>query len=287
MTVLVLALSSTQTRLIWSAAVFVVVVIGRWLVTRWTCRRIADPELVFRTRKASTYVATLVLLLASGVIWVDRFDDVTTILGIFAAGLAVALGDVFLDLAGWVYIVMRHPFRTGDRIEIGDHAGDVVDVRVFRFSLLEIGNWVDADQHTGRIVHVPNGQLFRTAMANYTTGFHHIWHEVEVVITFDSDWHEAKEIIAGILAPYGESVHDMAESELAEASADYLLGRADIEPAVYVSTLANGVRLTGRVLIRATERRPIDSAIWSELLDAIAAEPTVELAYPTITLDNG
>ena len=60
----------------------------------------------------------------------------------------------------------------------------MIDIRVLRFSLLEIKGWVDADQSTGRILHLPNGLLFKEPMANYTQGFRHIWHEVPVRITF-------------------------------------------------------------------------------------------------------
>ena len=50
-------------------------------------------------------------------------------------------------------------------------AGDVIDIRIFQFSMVEIGNWVDADQSTGRIVHVPNSKVLREHLANYHFGF--------------------------------------------------------------------------------------------------------------------
>src|SRR6266446_8071652 len=77
-------------------------------------------------------------------------------------------------------IFWRRPFDVGDRVEIAKHKGDVIDVHLFQFTLNEIGGWVDADQSTGRIVHIPNQQVFTEALANYDKGFKYVWNEVPV-----------------------------------------------------------------------------------------------------------
>lgn len=160
--------SPLASRIAATVVVLILVVVLRYIVSRLVGKRVTDTELQFRARKAVTYVATTIVVVALVFIWLPFFDDLATFLGLLSAGLAIALADVFLNLAGWVYVVFRRPFRVGDRIEIGGEAGDVVDIRAFRFSLLEVRNWVDADQSTGRIIHIPNGRLFREAMANFT-----------------------------------------------------------------------------------------------------------------------
>ena len=60
------------------------------------------------------------------------------------------------------------------------------------FSLMEIGNWVDAEQSTGRVIHVPNGKIFSEPLANYTDGFQYIWNEIPVLVTFESDWKKSQ-----------------------------------------------------------------------------------------------
>ena len=83
------------------------------------------------------------------------------------------------------------------------HAGDVIDIRLFQFSINEIGNWVDADQSTGRIIHIPNGIVFTEPQANYTAGFQYIWNEIPVLVTFESDWKKAKQILTDIVNHHG------------------------------------------------------------------------------------
>ncbi|MEZ5175181.1 MAG: mechanosensitive ion channel [Acidimicrobiia bacterium] len=265
-----------------TVVVLIVLLVARWLVARWISKKIVDPELMFRARKTATYVATVIFVVTMSWLWLPFFDDLGTFLGLVSAGIAIALADVFLDLAGWLFIVFRRPFKVGDRIEINGTAGDVIDVRAFRFTVLEIRNWVDADQSTGRVVHIPNGSLFKHPTANFTEGFFHIWHEVPVLVTFESDWSRAEQMILECLAPVAISEQELrTHQRAASAARDYLITYRELKPTVYVSTTASGVLLTGRLLVEARSRRGVDDAIWRRLLDLIAAEPTVELAYPT------
>jgi small-conductance mechanosensitive channel len=257
-------------------------------VIRQIHRRIDDPELLFRARKTAAYIATFVIVLAVARIWSGAFGDLGTFLGLLSAGIAIALADVFLNLAGWLYIITRRPFKAGDRIEVAGMAGDVVDIRVFRFTLLEIGNWVDADQSTGRLLHIPNGLLFRQGMANYTEGFAHIWHEIGVLVTFESDWERAEEIIRLQLEPYHMKEEEMhAAREFREASRRYFIRYKELDPIVYTTVKDSGVMLTARLLIHPRQRRGVDDTLWRGILKAFAEEPNVELAYPTIRTYRG
>ncbi len=264
-------------------AIVVIALIVRWLVVRSLNRTVSDGDVLFKARKATTYVTMAVSILLLIWIWLPFFDDLGTFLGLLSAGLAIALADVFLDLAGWLFIMFRRPFRVGDRIEIDGTAGDVIDIRAFRFTMLEIKNWVDADQSTGRLVHVPNGHLFKHPTANYTEGFFHIWHEIPVLVTFESDWRRAEELIREALAALAISEEELRRhQEIASESRDYLIRFRQLRPAVYVSTRDSGVLLTARLLVEARTRRGIEDTFWRTVLTAFEAEPTVELAYPTV-----
>ncbi len=272
-----------SSRLLSTVVLIAVVLVGRYLAMRIVHRKVGDPELQFRSRKAITYVATLFTTIALVFIWLPFFDDLATFLGLLSAGIAIALADVFLNLAGWGYIVFRRPFKVGDRIEIAGDAGDVVDIRAFRFTLLEIRDWVHADQSTGRVVHIPNGKLFREPMANFTEGFHYIWHEIPVLVTFESDWQKAEELLRealrSVAIPEAEARKVI---EQMSASRDYHITYRELAPTVYVSTRDSGVLLTGRVLVEAKRRRSVEDGVWRDLLTAFGSEPSVELAYPTI-----
>ena len=172
------------------------------------------PRAAFRARRTSLYVSVGVLLFVLGWVWTQQLANAGSFIGILSAGVAIALSDVLKNLAGWAYILVQRPLKTGDRVEVGPHAGDVIDVRLFRFSLLEIRNWVDADQSTGRILHLPNGILFTEPMANYTEGFPYIWHEMPVTVTFESDWERTKEMVQEVIDRYALHPQEGAEKRI-------------------------------------------------------------------------
>jgi len=184
-----------QGRLLASVLVVTGLVLLRWSVLRGLSRRFDDGDFVYRSRKVTTYVATVVGAVTIGFIWLAAFSDLPTYLGLVSAGIAIGLSDLLKNMAGWAYILARRPFRVGDRIEIRENRGDVIDISLFRFTLMEVGNWVAADQSTGRIVHIPNGLLFSHELANYTEGFEYLWDEVPVLITFESDYRKAEAIL--------------------------------------------------------------------------------------------
>jgi small-conductance mechanosensitive channel len=261
------------------------VVGGLWLLQRIVLalayHRAQDPWLRYRWRKSVNYLTLIVGLVLFGRIWLEGVGSLATFLGLFAAGLAVALKDIVANLAGWAFIVWSRPFDVGDRVQVGAHAGDVIDLHLFQFTLNEIGNWVDADQSTGRIIHVPNGTVFSAPLANYDKGFRYIWSEIPVTVTFESNWKKAKGILEGIAARHAEQLTEQVEKDLLEASRRYLIAYTKLTPIVYVSAVDHGIRLTLRYLIRSRFRRGSENAIWQDVLDAFALEPDIDLAYPT------
>jgi len=278
----VLGLSpETQLRLLASAGVVVGLVLVRWLVLRSANRRLTDPRDLYRWRSGTTYLSALIGAVAITRIWLVDFSGFATYLGLLSAGVAIALKDPLTNLAGWAFILLRRPFEIGDRVQMGTHTGDVVDIRLFQFTLLEIGNWVDADQTTGRLVHLPNGLLFLTPIANYTRGFESIFTELPVLVTFESDWQKALSVLQEIASRHGARAAEEAGVELAEAARRYALPPGATDPAVYVSVEASGVLLTVRLPCDPRKRRTVSDALWREILVAFGECPDVDFAYPT------
>ena len=167
--------------------VTVIVIAGLWIIERVVLavvyRRVTDPWTRYRWRKTITYITLAIAVMVIGREWLEGFKSLATFLGIVSAGIAISLKDPLSNLAAWAFIVWRRPFDVGDRVEIAKHRGDVIDVHLFQFTLNEIGVWVDADQSTGRIVHIPNQMVFTEPVANYDKGFKYIWNEVPVLVT--------------------------------------------------------------------------------------------------------
>lgn len=266
-------------------ATVVVVLLGfvlRAAVRRAVHRRTDETEVIYRAGKLATYAATVIVGLTLAWIWLDSFTNLATYIAVVSAGLAIALADVLKNMAGWGYIVIRRPFRVGDRIEIGGTKGDVLDIRLFRFTVAEVGNWVDAEQSTGRLVHIPNGTLFAEQIANYTEGFEFVWHEVPVLLTFESDWRTGEQGLLGIVKDVAPDIEARAGSRIRETARSYHIRLGVLTPTVYLTVKDSGVLLTARFLVDVRSRRSIEQAVWRRVLDMIAEDPKLDLAYPTV-----
>jgi small-conductance mechanosensitive channel len=259
---------------------------GLWILHRLALalmyRRVTDPWTRYRWRKGITYAALGLGVILVGRTWFVGIQALATFLGLLSAGLAIALKDPVINLAGWIFIVWRRPFEVGDRIEIAGNKGDVIDVRLQQFTLNEIGNWVAADQSSGRIIHIPNGSVFTAPVANYDRGFRYIWNEVAVLVTFESDWQLAKEILTRIAFKHAEHLTAQAEQDLLSASRQYLINYTKLTPIVYTKVVDSGVQLTMRYLIEPRKRRGTEHAIWEDILTEFEATTDVELGYHTV-----
>ncbi len=271
-----------QARILRSLIAFAVIWLAHRLLLKYTVSRIDDGAVRYRTRKTAGYVAVLLGFLVIGRIWYDGVGSLATFLGLLSAGVAIALGDLVASFAGWLFIIWRRPFEVGDRIQIGDNAGDVIDQRIFQFTMLEIGNWVDADQTTGRLIYVPNASVFRQPLANYGRGIPYIWNEIPVLLTFESDWQGAKRILEGIARITAADIGTFAAAELQRASGRFFLGQLDIEPRVYTTVQDSGVLLTLRYLCDPRKRRASAEQVWEAILVAFAEHDDIDFAYPTI-----
>ncbi len=273
--------TDVQAKLIVSALAILLLVLVRRLVLRVVDRRVHDARLRYRWSKGSSYAASALGFLVVLQVWFTAIRSVGTFLGLVSAGLAIALKDLVADLAGWIFILWRRPFDLGDRIQIGEHAGDVVDQRIFAFTVMEIGNWVAADQSTGRMIHVPNASVFSQPLANYTAAFPFIWNELPVLVTFESDWRKAKEMLLDMAMEEGLEAAREAEQTLKHTAKRFMIHYTKLTPAVYTSVLDSGVLLTIRYLTHPRTRRGTAQALWERILDAFAEAPDIDFAYPT------
>ena len=252
------------------------------LVLRVMRSQARDDTLVYRTRVVLRYftgIAAIVLLVA---IWFGDLKSLGTYVSIVSAGLVIALQDSVANMAGFIFIMWRKPFALQDRIEIGGIAGDVIDIRLFQFTVVEIGNWVDADQSTGRIVHIPNRKIFSDAVANYTAGWHYIWNEIPVVVTYESNWRKAKQLLSEIAQQHCEIFTPEAEVQIRKAAQRYMIISGKLTPIVYTRVIDIGVELTLRYLTPARSRRGTTQAMWESILEVYAQNPDIDFAYPTV-----
>ncbi len=260
------------------AVLLILLRIARGLIYRY----VPDPARQYKASKAirGTLAAFSILIIIG--IWSPRIGGIATLLTVVGAGLAIALRELLLNVAGWLLILIRRLFEAGDRIEIKGLKGDVLDIRLQHTLLMEVGGWVDAEQSTGRLVHVPNSSVLQEQVFNYTRGFHFIWNEIPVTVTFRSDWKAAQEIMLRLANESAAIVEKQAAEEMRSVSHEFLLHFSVMTPFVYVRIVDNGVRLTLRFLCEVRKRRGMEHAFTIGMLEEFRKHGGVELAYPMV-----
>ena len=270
-----------QWNIIYSTLVIVITAVVQSIILKLIHLKVKDVKNKYYWGNAIRYTLFIFAFIIIVAIWLQEFQSVATFLGLLTAGLAVALKDPIVNLFAWIFILVRKPFTVGDRIQIGEHAGDIIDIRVFQLTLNEIGNWVDADQSTGRIIHIPNGKVFTETQANYTQGFSHLWNEIKVLVTFESDWEKAKTVLEEIIGKHTAQYTTSAKKNLMEASKKFMIFYNTLSPNIYTSVKDSGVLLTIRYICEPRKRRATEHVIWEDILKAFDQHEDIQFAYPT------
>jgi small-conductance mechanosensitive channel len=270
-----------QSKLLITFIIVITVYFFQRIVVKYFLKAIDGLAIRYQWQKIILYISVLIAVIFLIRVWFGAFESIGTYFGLLSAGLAIALKDLLINFVGWFFILIRKPFRVGDRIQIGDTAGDVIDLRIFQFSIIEIGNWVDADQSTGRIIHIPNGLVFSKVQANYTAGFEFIWNEIPVLVTFESDWKNAKKILLDAASKHSIHFNAEAERQIKAAAQKFLIFYKNLTPIVYTSVKDSGVMLTIRYLCNARQRRSSEQAILEEVLEQFSQYKNIDFAYPT------
>jgi len=278
--------ANLQSKIIISLIVISVLYLIKRAVIKVFIEKFAEASDQFKWSRYILYITVSLGCLILSRIWFGAFTELGTYLGLVSAGIAIALQDPIVNIAAWLFIIVRKPFSIGDRIQVGDVLGDVIDLRVFQFSLVEIRNWVDADQSTGRIIHVPNATIFKQPQMNYTAGFEYIWHEIPVLITFESDWKKAKKNLTEIVEKHSESFSKTAEAQIRTAAKKFLIYYSKLTPIVYTTVKDSGVMLTLRFLTKVRSRRILEEIMWENILEEFSKHNDIDLAYPTTRFYN-
>ncbi|MGL4738947.1 MAG: mechanosensitive ion channel family protein [Cellulosilyticaceae bacterium] len=240
-------------------------------------RKNQDLNKAYMSKKIIGSSYLVIGIIAILIIWYDSSQYIVAFIGLFSAGMAIAMKDILLNVIGGLYILWASPFKVGDRIEIAGQMGDVIDVRLMQFSMLEIGNRISGEQSTGRIIHIPNMQIFNFPLANYEKGFRFIWNEMVVPIDRTSNWEMAKEMIYHLLEQETHEMIEAAQSQIEEAGKKYLIYYNNLTPIIYTELKDNHVVLTIRYLCEPRKARMTEHQLWEAILKTFENHPDIRL----------
>lgn len=263
--------------LVYSALVLGIAGLLRLIALRVLRRHYRGDRLQLRRwRQISFYLTFFACLILLAPAWLASLEGLLTIIGLFGAGVLLVMKEVILNTAGWFYIAIRRPFTVGNRVAIGDHIGDVLDIRMQAFTMIEVLPVAKGGQSTGRVLHIPNSLLFSHALSNASKEFSFNWNELEVPLSQDSDWRRATEILQQVAE---ESIEQISQEDqrIRDSEEEYAIHYNALSPSIFVDYRDGAVRLTLRHLTEPRKTRLIVDRIWRQLLLRFQEEGGIRL----------
>lgn len=267
----------------WIAALLLIALgyLGYRMLAHRIGDQVADAEKRHRYRKRLRYAVGAIVLVVLIVLFIDKIRELGTLLGFAGAGLAIALREYLASILAWFYLMTQRNIALGSRIEVGSARGDVIDIGLFKLTLVEVRGEGIGEQSSGRLVTVPNYKLLTDPVYLFTLATPYVWDEIDFLVTFESDWERGRELIGQVgrevTVPHQEDI-DAGFRRLGE----YFAFRPGITtPIVYVSILTSGVNLKLRYLTNVRQRRGSRDEISRKVLRLFRETPGIELAYPT------
>ncbi len=253
------------------AAALVVVVV--FAVVRYSQRvlgqYIENTQRRYRLRKLVTFFGYLLALLLLSIVYSDKLSGLTVLLGVLGAGVAFALQEIVVSVAGWIALSFGRLYDVGDRVQLGGIRGDVIDIGVLRTTLMECGGWINGDQYSGRIVRVGNNSIFKEPVFNYSSDFPFLWDEITVPIRFGSDYESARKSFLQVLEDVTGEHARRLESDWRKMTDKYLIENAQLQPMVALKITDDWVEFVLRYVVDYKKRRSTKDRISSQILDVI------------------
>jgi small-conductance mechanosensitive channel len=200
--------------------------------------------------------AVLILLVIFG-----RPSQLPTILGLATAGLTVALQDFIVAFIGWFVLMGRNGIRVGDWVEINGVSGEIVNISLFRTSMLEMGNAHNKGRPTGRRTAFSNSFAIRGQFFNYSTSSQWMWDEIRVSIPAGRD-------ASATIERVREQVLKETGNDAREAGQEWKLVSRHFaaEPAVDIRPGSSGIDMVVRYVTRAGDRFEVRNRLYHQIL---------------------
>jgi small-conductance mechanosensitive channel len=176
-------------RILRGAALIIIVLAVARAISVYGLARIEDPSTRFTLQRiVHLMVALAVAVIVVSVIFVNWYAAIAA-LGVGSVIIGLAVQTPMKSFIAWIYILVRQPYRVGDRIKIGDATGDVIDVGYLDTTLWEFGGqYISGDHPSGRLIKFPNEKVLDELVYNYSWPlFPYIWNEIKFNVAYNSD----------------------------------------------------------------------------------------------------
>ena len=237
--------------LIW--AVFILITFP--FLRRFLKRKLPDTAIRYKSQKAVEFFGYILLVIVTISFFTGSIKDFALAIGLLTAGITITLQELILSVAGSFYIFFIGVYKPGDRIEINNIKGDVIDIDSVYTTMMEIGEWVSSDNYSGRIVKLSNAFVFKGPVYNYSKDFPFVWDEFNLPIRYGSDIELAKTIVIRIASETLSEYVSKSISEWNQVVKKYYIENAEVDPTLAITMTDNWIQFNLRYIVDYKRRR--------------------------------
>lgn len=234
-----------------------------------------------RLKKAFKSIIITIVTVVILIIWIKAINSLVLIALIVGAFTIVMLRGLTHNIVAFFVIKYRNYFKIGNRVEVNSLIGDVIDINLISFKLLEVRNWLSSDTNTGRIIQVPNSIIFEDSVKMVGIESIYIWQEINYTLSFDSDWKEAE----SIMKDAGNSYFEEFISPGIEENNKYLLGEQESpQPVFSLNTNDLGIVVNLRYLVDYRKGTSTKTKLQRNILNKFEVNPEIKFAVSDIRI---
>lgn len=218
----------------------IILMISRF-VERAITRKNETPAERYNLIRLIRLLAVIIIIMAGASILFENWYTAAVSLGLISLLVGFALQTPITSLIGWLYIVIRTPYRVGDRIQIDTFNGDIVEINYLDTTLWEFkGDYLTNDLPTGRLIRFPNSLVLQSAVFNYSwSRFPYLWNEIPFHIAYESDMKYVEDTIKRVTKEELDQDMDEKIENLKDYMKNTPIGDVDIKEYPFVSFRTN------------------------------------------------
>jgi small-conductance mechanosensitive channel/predicted O-methyltransferase YrrM len=273
------AIRALLVRIVVLGVILALVFGGAELWKRAVYRYVHEPRRRHQVLVLRRFVLWFLIALVIASAFANRLDSFVTFAGLITAGVAVALQNVILSMVGYFFLVGRYGIRIGDRIQIGDTEGEVIEIGLVRLHLMELGR--GGGGATGRVVAFSNSVVFQAASGLFRQlpGISFSWHEITFLLAASADLVTIRQRLVSAIDQAMAQHKVELERQSQEIARTVVSGVGNaLHPSVRLRFTAGGIEATVRYPVDLHQAAQIDDAVSQALLQALEREPRLLLA---------
>jgi small-conductance mechanosensitive channel len=275
-------LRSLVVRLIGLLAILGLIAGGAYLWRYFTVRFVADPRRRHQLLAARRLVMWVLIVFVVLLNFANQISSFATIMGFAAAGIAVALQNVILSVAGYFFLIGRFGIRAGDRVQIGSVTGDVISIGLVKLTLMELAG--SDRQPTGRVVVYSNAIVFQPSgnFFKQAPGMSFVWNEVRLTLAPDCDYRLAEKRLMDAVDEVFARYRDKVQGDFRHLESDLHVLLDIPRPTSRMTLTSNGLEIIIRYPAGVRASSQVADEVTRRVLDAIRREPALKLVAPGV-----